>query len=61
MRAQMHGGNFEDEVQLGAPVDGARERRLGGGGIAHQANEDLGVGFIGDHVGRASAGDARRC
>jgi hypothetical protein len=35
----------------------ARERGLGFGGIAHQPDHDVGAGFIGDHVGRAAAGE----
>ena len=33
------------------------EGGLGFGGIAHQADHDIGVGLVGDHVGRAAAGE----
>ena len=61
-RAEAHGGNFEHLAQPPpCPATAACDGVLGGGRIAHQADEDLGAGFVGDHVGRAAAGRWCRC
>src|SRR5450432_2758010 len=56
-RIQQHRWDFDDLAQFGAAVHGAFESGFGSGGVAHQPDHDIGLGFIGDHVGRAPAGE----
>ena len=55
--AETDRGNLQDFVQFRASRDGSLHQSFGGRRIAHQPDEDFGAGFIGNHVGRASAGE----
>ena len=56
-RVQPQRGNLEHLAQFREPSAARGQRLLGRGGIAHQPDQDLGARFVGDHVGRAPAGD----
>ena len=55
--AHLDEGEFEREDHLAAAGDGLHDGSLGGFGGADEADEEVGLGFVGDDVGRAAAVD----
>ena len=56
-RVESHEGDFEREVGFGKAGDGVADGSADGGRVADEADEDLGLGFVGDNVGGVAALD----